>query len=366
MLLDGLEGLLARACSTDVSVVSVETLAHLRGAVLRVTVEPSLPGFGRTVIVKRRDPRSDIGAYAPINLATERTALELLGRHSIDVSPQLIAAEERLGMLVLTDVGRSVESVLFGGTRAEARAALTSLGATTGRLHRVPVDAEAFVGLETWTIDKREDAWPALASALKDVPLPTPPPPADAERRDLLVELRNPRGATALVHGDLGPNNAVIDESGKCRLVDFEGSGFQHIGLDAAMLRFPFAWYGRWALVPDDVQSGMERAYREALGWSDRRIDDAIAVGATAMALLRLERLPRIADAEQSPELAFRRRTQIVSTLDIAAHAATGTQRFAALRDWLVELAGAMRDLWPEARETAALYPAFEPESPHQ
>lgn len=175
----------------------------------------------------------------------------------------------------------------------------------------------------------------------------------------MLAEIRAPKGATALVHGDLHPNNAVLDESGVCRLVDFEGAGYQHFGIDAAMLRFPFAWYGRWALVPEDVQQAMERAYRDALGRPDPSVDDAIAVGAMAMAAVRLERLPRIADSTQPAETALRRRTQIVSTIQVAAQSARQARRFSALSDWLTDLAEAMRHLWPEAREDPAVYPAF-------
>lgn len=361
--------MLARACgalAAAVAIEAVETLAEARGAVLRVTLRSSLPSVGRTVIVKRRDPESDLAQYAPINLATERRALELLGRHDADVAPRLIAADERLGMLVLSDVGRSVESVLFGGRAAEATAALVALGSTTGRLHRVPVDERAFAGLGTWTMASRDDQWAETAQALRVAGLPVPSSRADGEHRELLEDVRRPGQSGALVHGDLGPNNAVIDDHGACRLVDFEGAGFQHLGLDAAMLRFPFAWYGRWAQVPDDVRRGMERAYRDALGWPEPSVDDAIAVGAMAMAVLRLERIPRIADVHQTADLAFRRRTQIVSTIETAADAARAARRFDALSEWLVELAGAMRVLWPEARGEPRLYPAFETESPRR
>src|SRR2546426_10893369 len=125
------------------------------------------------------------------------------------------------------------------------------------------------------------------------------------------------------------------------------------------MLRFPFAWYGRWAPVPPEVQGAMELAYRERLGWPASRVDDAIAVGSMAMTLLRLERITRIASHEQPAEMAFRRRTQIIATIGIALSAASQVGRFPALCDWLDRLAESMRGRWSEARQVAAPYPAF-------
>ncbi len=65
----------------------------------------------------------------------------------------------------------------------------------------------------------------------------------------MVEALIRPGRFATFVHGDLTPNNAVIGADGRCRLVDFEGAGRPHLGIDACMLRFPFAWYGRWALV---------------------------------------------------------------------------------------------------------------------
>lgn len=359
MALPEVEHLLTRTCRTRVTVTDVETLAHLRGAVLRVTLEPPLPAIGATIIVKRRDPDSELGAFAATNLSTEKAALELLGRLGSAAAPRLIAGDDRLGMLVMTDAGQSVESVIFGDDSTKATAALVSLAVTTGMMHALPIDEQAFVGLDTWTLGSRDNGWGALPPALTDVGLPQVPSAAHLEHDDLVAEIRAPKGATALVHGDLHPNNAVIDDRGVCRLVDFEGAGYQHFGIDAAMLRFPFAWYGRWALVPDYVQEAMESAYRDALGRADHSVDDAIAVGAMAMAAVRLERLRRIADPAQPAETALRRRTQIVSTIEVAAQAAREANRFSALSDWLTDLAVAMRELWPEAREDPPVYPAF-------
>lgn len=169
MPLPEVEDLLTRVCGVRVTVTDVESLAHLRGAVLRMTLEPSLPGIGATVIVKRRDPDSELGAFAATNLSTEKAALELLGRLDSAAAPRLIAGDDRLGMLVMTDAGQSVESVIFGADPTKATAALVSLAVTTGRMHALPVDEQAFVGLDTWTLGSRDNGWATLPTALSEV-----------------------------------------------------------------------------------------------------------------------------------------------------------------------------------------------------
>ena len=77
------------------------------------------------------------------------------------------------------------------------------------------------------------------------------------------------------------------------------------------------------------------------------------------MSLLRLERLPRIAAENQPPDAAFRRRTQIVATIEVAITAARHDGRFPTLCAWLDALSAAMRRRWPQARQTAPVYPAF-------
>jgi hypothetical protein len=106
-------------------------------------------------------------------------------------------------------------------------------------------------------------------------------------------------------------------------LVDFEGAGFRHLGLDAAQLRFPFPQYGRWAPVPESVVDEMLAAYREELarGWPAARDDGAfagvLAVGCAAWAVIRTYRLPRVSDEGQRPEEARRRRAQLVRQFQV-------------------------------------------------
>jgi hypothetical protein len=59
------------------------------------------------------------------------------------------------------------------------------------------------------------------------------------------------------------------------------------------------------------------------------------------MTILRLERLPVIADPEQSPEQGRHRRIQIVSTLDVAVHALNEADRLTGLSSWMENQQGA-------------------------
>jgi Phosphotransferase enzyme family len=67
-------------------------------------------------------------------------------------------------------------------------------------------------------------------------------PDARVARDDIAFvrsQLDAPGPYAALVHNDLNPTNALVTDRG-IRLVDFEGSGFGHIGFDASFLHYPW------------------------------------------------------------------------------------------------------------------------------
>lgn len=349
-----------------VRVVGRQTLAQGRGLVERLTLEGGPAEVGPTVIVKRRDADNAIGAFESENLATEAAVLGTLECNGVDVGPRLLAGGVDDGVLVIEDLGaRTVESVLFGTDAGAAEAALVQLAVATGRLHACRYHAETFASIGTWTIATRDPTWGALVADVARLGLPPPPPAASEEQAEVDAALRAPGPAVALGHGDITPANSVLCVDGRCRFVDFEGAGHHHRGLDACMLRFPFAWYGRWALAPASVLEAMERAYRQQFD-GDRQEpatrgehDRVLAVGCLAMALLRLERLPRIGAANQPPDVALRRRVQIVATLDVAVEVATAAGVHTALAGWLADMADSIRRRWVEANEPPPMFPAF-------
>ena len=355
------EALLEAATGTRARVVRAHTLASARGLVERLTLDVAMDGIGSTVITKQRDLGEGNETFITINLATERTALDLVRQNHADAGPVLVAGGEADGLIVMTDVGtEDVGSILMGDDAQAAEAALVALARCTARVHRISDRPGVFDGIDTWTIARRVPGWGDVDRACGSLRLPRVSAAADREHAEVTARLRDAGPSRGLIHGDLTPQNAVIGDDGVCRLVDFEGSCFHHTGIDAAMLRFPFAWYGQWAEMPANVQRAMEDAYRDELGKPDDEVDRDIAFGCMGLALLRLERLPRIADQRQEPELAFRRRSQIVSTIDTAVGAARDVDEFPALTGWLVDLADAMRERWPEARRKSPYYPAFD------
>lgn len=350
------ERILSRRVGSAVRVVDVEELATARGNVERMRCAEPIPGIGSSVIVKRRD----LDGFSTTNLGTEAVALELLGDIESDVAPRLLGGGPLEGLIVMTDLGQeTVESVLFGDDPAAARVALVATGEAVARLHRAPCDSRRFAEIDTWTLASRESGWDVLRSSLRDLGFPGVPPAGEDEQRRVLETLGSPGSSTVMTHGDLTPNNVVVGADARCRLIDFEGAGPQHVGIDLCMLRFPFAWYGRWAAVPGEVQFSMERAYRSSVDLDSDDLDRSLAVGCMAMALVRLERMPRIADPRQTANDAFRRRLQIASTLDVTVAACSLVDEFPVLVNWLQQLLEAMRERWPEARERPPLFPAF-------
>lgn len=358
---DSLERLLNEVGADAKQVAHIDQLAIERGLVARVHLSAALPGIGSSVIAKWRGGEGDVGEFAATNLATECVALDVVARSGVDVAARVLAGGAAIGALLLSDLGsRTVESVLFGGTAAEAEAALIALGTSAARLHRLHVDPAAFAGVATWTVATRESRWDELRECVRRLGFPPVSAAAAAEYDELTQILRSPGPSATFVHGDLTPNNAVIGDDGVCRFVDFEGAGRQHVGHDMAMLRFPFAWYRRWAVVPASVQSTMEMAYRDEFGRPEQHVDEALAIGCLAMTALRLERLPRIADTTQPAELARRRRVQIANTVDVGVAAVTHLGAFPALTEWLAAMSVAIRTRWAEARGEPPIYPAFE------
>ncbi len=253
----------------------------------------------------------------------------------------------------MTDVGATtVEQLLFGADPEAARQGLLAMASTTAALHRCEPPPR---GRRTWTVGTHGLDWSAVSLGVTALNLPSPA----AAEQDVTEVLRELAVGSRFVHGDLRPNNAVIGTDGRCRLVDLEGASAQHLGVDACMLRFPFAWYGRWAQLPTSVLMEIQAMYQQEVQLPPHVVTDAIAVGCVAMTILRLERLPVIADPEQSPEQRRRRLIQIVSTLDAAVHALNEADRLTGLSSWMENLNRALRDRWDEARLEPPLFPAF-------
>lgn len=351
------ERLLAEALGEDVRIVGAADLGDDWAPVQRLSLDD-----GSTVVVKtRREVAGPWGDDAAA-LDNERRGIALVTELGVEVAPRLLAADQNI--IVMTDVGTgpSVQDVLLCGTADEATAGLTALARSAGRLHAASVGVEPPWRNRTTFLDRAFEYWPELRNAADSLGFPAPlGVTADLETLDRA--LTNPE-FRVFMQGDLGPNNAVLS-GGVARLVDFEGSGFRHFALEAANLRLPFPAYGHWAVLPAEVIAAMDEAYRAAwaVGWPGA-LDDAsyeaeIATGCAVWAIIRARRLPVIALPGQDPELALRRRTQIVQTLTSFAEIAARAGRYEALARWFVAVADEMRERWAEARQSPRTFPAF-------
>lgn len=310
--------------------------------------------------MKRTGPWGDEAAA----LDNEHRGIALVTGLGVDVAPRLLAADEGLGIVVMTDVGAgpSVQDVLLGGTAAEAAAGLVALARSAGILHGASVGIEQQWQERTTFLDRTFEFWPVLRDAA--VELDFPAPVGVSADLDALESALNDPQFRVFVQGDLGPNNTVLAGS-RARLVDFEGSGFRHFALDAASLRLPFPAYGHWAVLPAEVIVAMDETYRTELsrGWpgahNDEVYEAGIATGCAAWAIIRAHRLPLIASSGQEPELAVRRRTQIVQTITSFAEIAIRARCYEALAHWFLALADEMRERWDEARQPPRVFRAF-------
>ena len=363
------------------TVVGTETLGGDWAPVVRATLDD-----GSTVVVKERRRHNGGWGYDPANLRNERAALEVLRRIDPEgaIGPHFVAGDDAAGVVVMTDVGgrRTVEDALLdpaGG--AVATAALVEHGRALGRLHAAttsPAAHRAFVTPRRsldGTYDERaertryvtHDLWTLWdevgghAAALGF----TPPSGTEDDAATLWRELADPGPFLALTTLDANPQNGVVRPDGTVRLVDFEGSGVRHLGLDAAFLRFPFPNYGHWAVLPEAVRSAMEEAYRETLvaggvgpAGDDAAYSRAMAVGCATTVVLRIHRLRRIADDRDERE-AVRRRTQMVSAIDVFGEACAQARMFPRLAAWFTGLGEEMRTRWSEAGDPPREFPAL-------
>lgn len=360
------------------ALVEVEPLGGAYAPVTRLRFQDAVAGGATSVVVKTR--RVDgAGWGGPHHLRRELVALEVgAGRHG--VAPTVLAADEPAGLVVLSDLGRwpSLETLLLGDDPEAARRAMVALGAALGALHAgtTDVEHEHAGALARYGTDARRDRlglWPAtrhwddVVRAARELGFPDAGAGAvRAEIDAVTAELEEPAPFGALVHLDLNPTNVVITDAG-ARLVDFEGSTFGHAGFDAAFLHYPFPNYSaHWAVLPPDVVAAADEAYRTALAASiDAAADDLayarmLAFGAAANLSVRVQRLPVLAGADQTPHDSWRRRAQLVQQIDVLVALTERADVLPGLRRWFADLAEAMAERWDDATSPPPpVYPAF-------
>lgn len=350
-------------------VAGVTNLGSTAAPVLRITLDTHCTGIGATVIAKTR-PGSGAGwNIDPGYLENERRALEHLRSGGFEGAPRALTGD--VGVLLMTDLGPgpSVQELLLdpqppvGGAGTPAELALIAMARVVGTVHSVR-GLEAFrAARRVPFLDGPLDAWGELRAAAEELRLPAR---ADAVADvEALARTLGDERFQGFTHGDLTPGNALMLD-GEARLLDFEGAGTRHLGIDAACLRLSFPQYRHWAALPPRVLSAMDRAYRAELAKGRPAVSDApayeqmVAEGCLAWAVVRASRLRLIASDEQGAADAVRRRTQIVHTLATAIGTAEPTGRYPALTAWLANVVDAVKAGWVEARLYPREFPALE------
>jgi Ser/Thr protein kinase RdoA (MazF antagonist) len=224
---------------------------------------------------------------------------------------------------------------------------------SVGRLHASTLDRRA----ELTTGDEAVRRWDVVEQACAELGFPD----ARAARTDIAFvcsQLAEPGPYAAVTHNDLNPTNALVTDEG-VRLVDFEGSGFGHIGFDVSFLHYPFPHHSaNWAVLPESVTAAADRAYRSVVAVDG--YDEMLAVGAAVALASRVIRLPVIARTDQTPYDSWRRRAQLVQQIGVFHRLTDRDGILPDLANWFDELAAAMTERWPDATEPAPqLYPAF-------
>ncbi|WP_165956619.1 phosphotransferase [Kribbella antibiotica] len=366
-VLDGLQA----ACGQRPTVVAEHQVGHEWAPVTRLVFDRDLPGVGRTAIVKTRRVDGE-GHGGPAYLRREVAGLRAAAPSG--TAAQLILYDDRSGVVVQSDLGvwPTLEKVLHGDDRGQAVAAMHSFAQTVGRLHASTINrrtdhaqalaefggADVTTGADTGTRGTRR--WHLVEAACQDLGFPD----AGKARDDIAfvrAQLEAPGRYAAVVHNDLNPTNALVTDDG-VRLVDFEGSGFGHIGFDASFLHFPFPHHSaNWSVLPQSVTQAADAAYRAELGTAMLSgYDEMVAVGAAAAMAGRVVRLPVLARDDQSPDDSWRRRAQLVQQIGVLNRLIGRTRILSNLASWSHELAEAMTRRWPDATQPPPkLFTAF-------
>jgi Ser/Thr protein kinase RdoA (MazF antagonist) len=229
-------------------------------------------GTDRFVVLKRRSAEGD--ADAARSFGIELATLEYLNAMPVPVAPRLLGADTRAGILLMEDLGpgASLAGSLLSTERDRAQADLIAYAQALGSLHAWSMGR----GGELADLRTRHapgattgPAWMGAAERGREAflgaaaTLGLAAGGADREIAELDAMLAGP-GYLGLVHGDPCPDNTRLLD-GRCRVFDFETSGWGPVVLDAAYLRAPFPSCWCFASLPAEVAAPAVEAYRAVL-----------------------------------------------------------------------------------------------------
>lgn len=364
---------LSRLAGGPVRLTSEQHVGHYWAAVTRLGLDRDIPGIGSTVVAKTRRVEGE-GHGGPAFLRREAAALRTAAPSG--VTARTIHVDDDAGVMLQTDLGEwpTLQDVLLGDDPVAAARGMVEMAAAVGRLHASTIDrrAEHQKHLAAFSADVETgqmyafgmEHWDQIEQACAELGLPSARRARDDVTRLLARSIR-PGPSSALTHRDLNPTNVLLTDVG-ARLVDFEGSSFGHLGIDACFLYYPFPHHSNpWGLLPDGVVELADVAYRAALAAGGAHqvldlYDQVLADGAAMVLIGRISRLRLISRPDQTPQDSWRRRGQMVQQIRTFLQLAERADGLGAFRDWLSALQDAMTARWPDATDPPApLFPAF-------
>jgi Ser/Thr protein kinase RdoA (MazF antagonist) len=257
------EALLAEAWG-EYATVREATVIWNRRQVVRLDL-----GADRSVVLKRLPEKPD--SHAARSFGVELAALEYLNGMPVPVAPRLLGADTGTGLMLLEDLGpgATLAGSLLGTERERAQADLIAYAQALGSLHAWSMGgADELADLRARYAPGASagPAWPraagrggaAFLDAAATLGLATGG--VEVEIAEIDAMMTGP-GHLGLVHGDPCPDNTrVLD--GRCRVFDFEASGWGPVVLDAAYLLAPFPSCWCFANLPAEVAAPAFEAYR--------------------------------------------------------------------------------------------------------
>jgi phosphotransferase family enzyme len=351
----------------------------------------------RSVIVKRvrllgsqRYDPSDTDPPSPaFRLFNDWAGLEFLsGLAEERLAPRLIAADRKLGYLVMEDVGQDdLGNVLQQGNLGRAETAAHQLASTLGRIHVASLgrrsDFEAIRNrlgpqppqrhklpcTEEWFAKMSSDLLTDLA-ALRVEPLPG----FESELAEVAAAISQPGPFLAYTHGDPCPDNLRLADS-EAVLIDFEFGRFRHVMTDAVFPRMLFPpTGGQVHRLPDALVDDMESLYRaELVKGCPAAADDLVfrkaILDACAFWLMKLAITLKQPDGSPNPHSLIESdrslggasaRRVLLAQLAVFAKTAEECDGYPALHDTFLRLRTSLGRLWGTREEDLPLFRSFQ------
>ncbi|ESQ83242.1 hypothetical protein AEAC466_13400 [Asticcacaulis sp. AC466] len=367
------EAALTRAFGVPAKLLNIEPIGREDRRNLILRAQAQLGQTSRPVIVKTTRLTSFCSTsptvFADSGLAKEWVARQILCGNEPGECPLLLAGDAENGLIVFSDFGAHLPSLvkpLLEGTADEAESAMTAYARAMAELH------VATLNCQQRHADAVASTFPkSIAPNLVGATWLDQPPPALArfqfpedDLQTIRSRLVNPGEWLALVHADGCPDNLLLD-NGVARLIDFEFSAPGHMLLDAVYWRigFPSCWCA--GVIPEDVAQRIECVYRNELAavfpvaLSDHIFEREITLVTVARALFSLTWMLNQALDEDNIWGTATRRSRILWYLKAAIKACDRSGLFpqsgVVMAAWLAHLS----KIWPDSKPLAK-YPAFQ------